>query len=56
VLRVVRLHRSCGLRALPAEAKLELTGTFDVSAVFTSQDDAFWNLADRVHEYLLSGS
>ena len=52
----MRLHRSCGLRARKAEVQVELTGTFDVSAVFTSQDDAFWNLADRVHEYLLSGS
>ena len=51
--RVVCLHRSCGLRALTAEAKLELTGTLDVSAVFTSQDDAFWNLADCVHDSIL---
>jgi hypothetical protein len=50
VLRVVRLHCSCGLRALKAEAQLELTDVLDVSAVLTGQDDAFRNLADCVHD------
>ena len=45
----VRLHSSCGLRALTAEAQTELTETLDVSALIACQDDAFWNLADCVH-------
>jgi hypothetical protein len=46
----VRLHRLRGLRALTAEAQVELTDEFDVSAVLTSQNDAFQYLADRVHD------
>jgi hypothetical protein len=37
----VFLHRSCRLRALTAEAQVELTDALDVSAVLTSQDYAF---------------
>ena len=46
----VRLHRLRGLRALTAEAQVELTDEFDVSAVLTNQNDAFQYLGDRVHD------
>jgi hypothetical protein len=53
VLRVVRLHRSCGLRALAAKAQVKMTDALDVSAVVTSQDDPFRNLTDCVHDSTL---
>ena len=49
VLCVVRLHSSCGLRALTAEVQVELTDALDVSAVLAGQNDALRNLADCVH-------
>jgi hypothetical protein len=49
----VRLHRSGSLRALTAEARVELTDTLDVSALLTSQDNAFRNLPDCVHNLML---
>jgi hypothetical protein len=50
------LHRSCGLRALTAEAHVELTDMLDVTTVPANQDDAFRDLADCVHDLsLLSG-
>jgi hypothetical protein len=49
----VRLHRSGSLRALAAEAQAELIDTLDVSALLTSQDSAFQNLADCVHNSIL---
>ena len=49
----MRLHRSGCLRALTAEAHVELTDTLDVTAFLTSQDGAFRNLADCVHNLIL---
>jgi hypothetical protein len=46
----VCLHRLRGLSALTAEAKVELTDALNVSAVLTSQNDAFQYLTDRVHD------
>ena len=46
----VLLHRLRGLRALIAEVRVELTDALDVSAVLTSQDNAFEYLADCVHD------
>ena len=53
----VGLHRSCGLRALAAEAHVELTDVLDVTTVSANQNDVFRDLADFVHDsHLLSGS
>ncbi len=53
VVTEVRLHRSGGLRALTAETQAELTDALDVSALLASQDDAFRNLANCVHNSIL---
>jgi hypothetical protein len=49
----VCLHRSGSLRALTAKAQAKLTDALDVSAILASQDNAFRNLANCVHDSIL---
>jgi len=43
------LHGLRGLRALTTGGRVKLSDTFDVSTVFTGQDDTFRHFADFIH-------